>query len=111
MNQPSDPPPELKLDRQRGLHVRWPDGIDHFFDLTTLRKQCPCAACRTQRQTQAKSPRQLLVLPNNFTSSVQVNQAKLVGNYALQIDFSDGHTSGIFSFTYLRKLAEASPPG
>ena len=30
--------------------------------------------------------------------------AKAVGNYALQIDFSDGHTTGIYSYDYLRTI-------
>lgn len=30
--------------------------------------------------------------------------AKVVGNYALQIDFSDGHTTGIYSYDYLRSI-------
>ena len=56
-----------------------------------------------------KKPLSLNVLPKHFTSdadTIQVASAQLVGNYALQITFSDGHTSGIFSFTYLREIAE-----
>jgi len=36
-----------------------------------------------------------------------VLKAELVGNYALRIDWSDDHGSGIYSFEYLREI---SPP-
>ena len=36
-----------------------------------------------------------------FKPKLTANAAHAVGNYALQIDFNDGHTAGIFSFDYL----------
>jgi DUF971 family protein len=36
-----------------------------------------------------------------------------VGHYAVQFDFNDGHSTGIFSFEYLRQICpcEACHPG
>ena len=56
-----------------------------------------------------KKPLSLSVLPRNFVSDadpVTVAHAELVGNYALKLVFSDGHDTGIFSFAYLREIAE-----
>lgn len=50
----------------------------------------------------------LRVVPRELTSAadpVHVTDAQLVGNYAIQLIFSDGHTSGIYSFVYLREIA------
>ncbi|MBT4928586.1 MAG: DUF971 domain-containing protein [Cellvibrionales bacterium] len=37
---------------------------------------------------------------------VTINALEKAGNYALQIVFSDGHDSGIYSWDYLQALAE-----
>lgn len=37
--------------------------------------------------------------------NVTINSIKPMGNYALQLIFSDGHDSGIYSWEYLRELA------
>jgi DUF971 family protein len=40
--------------------------------------------------------------------SFQLLSFDLVGGYALQPRWADGHNTGIYSFTYLRRLGEAS---
>ena len=124
------PPVPRKIDIKKSerLRIEWADGTESVFPIRLLRQMCPCAACRAlrtgadphqlmRRATDDESaaeglPRRALslnVLPKHFTSEsddVQVTSAELVGNYALQITFSDGHTSGIFSFVYLREIAE-----
>ena len=76
-------------------------------------------ASRRSLDTEAKPGRErrsrprslsLSVLPSQFvsaTDAVHVTHAELVGNYALKLDWSDGHTSGIYSFAYLREIAVA----
>jgi len=39
-----------------------------------------------------------------FKPKLSARAAHAVGNYALQIDFNDGHTTGIYSFDYLRTI-------
>ena len=39
-------------------------------------------------------------------SSVQINKISKVGNYAIKFLFDDGHDDGIYSWAYLKKLAE-----
>ena len=39
-----------------------------------------------------------------FKPKPRAGAAKAIGNYALQIDFTDGHTTGIYSFEYLRTI-------
>jgi DUF971 family protein len=119
---PEEAPPiprRLDLKKDARLLIEWADGTESRYPITRLRQLCPCAACRALRT--GSDPHQLLqpaeepggrklslsVLPKHFTSEaddIQATSAHLVGNYALQITFSDGHTSGIFSFAYLREI-------
>lgn len=47
----------------------------------------------------------LNVLPGNYSQPLSVVKAQMVGNYAIQIDWSDEHGSGIYSFEYLRSIS------
>jgi DUF971 family protein len=67
-----------------------------------VRKACPCAGCRTAQEQQSRAL--LPVLQSAPATSVQATGACLIGNYALQIEWSDGHSSGIYDFRYLRQL-------
>ncbi len=95
---------KVKLEEQR-LTIEWNDGRRSEYSLAELRRRCPCATCRTDREQQADNP--LTILKSDPTG-VRVTSAKLVGNYAIQFEWSDGHNTGIFDFRLLRALrAEA----
>ena len=86
------------------LAIKWDDGRESFIPLEALRRQCPCAGCRGERDIMGnlyKGPDAALT-PRSFQLTRIVN----VGGYAIQPIWADGHASGIFSFDYLRKLAE-----
>jgi DUF971 family protein len=101
-------PTRLKLKRDRGLEIEWPDGSHFELSLATLRSMCPCAQCRETRAgaKTAKPATRLTVLPGNYSGALTALGAEPVGNYAIRIDWSDGHGSGIYSFQYLRELCE-----
>jgi len=108
-------PVHLDLDRERGLTVEWADGSRSFFPVAHLRRLSPSADARTLRESLASNP--LTVLPASAVSRgpMRAERAELVGNYAIRIEFSDGHRTGIYSWTYLREIdpdrrAPASPP-
>ena len=95
----------LDLKKTESLTVEFGDGKVHIFPLSVLRSNCPCASCRTLRESQAARPRGLTILPGNYSGPITATSAELVGNYALQIEWSDGHGSGIYSWEFLRELA------
>lgn len=97
---------KLDLKKTEGLTVTFADGKVATYSLSMLRTNCPCATCKTQRSQQATKPTRLTILPGNFADELIVDHAELVGNYALRIDWSDGHATGIYSFEYLREIAE-----
>lgn len=97
---------KLDLKKTQGLTVTFADGKVATYSLSMLRTNCPCATCKTQRSQQAAKPTRLTILPGNFANELTVDHAELVGNYALRIDWSDGHATGIYSFEYLREIGE-----
>lgn len=102
-------PRHLDLDRERGLTVHWRDGRISFYPLTHLRRMSPSAEARELREELARNP--LAVLPTGSLRSgpLTARGAELVGNYALRIEFSDGHSTGIYSWEYLRSIDPNAP--
>ncbi|MDO8629136.1 MAG: DUF971 domain-containing protein [Phycisphaerales bacterium] len=91
---------KVKIAEQR-LLVDWKDGKRSEFSLAELRRVCPCAACRTERERQSDNPLKIL---RSDPTGVRVVSARLVGTYAIQFDWSDGHNTGLFDFRFLRSL-------
>ena len=87
------------------LAIVWNDGIESYLNLQFLRRACPCAACGGEPDVLGK-----VVRPNVTYSpeSFQLAGFDIVGGYALQPRWADGHGTGIYSFTYLRRLGQAS---
>lgn len=90
-----------------GVDIVWADGHSSHFDFPYLRDQCPCATCNDEREKKqafaGTSPVPSAVLPM-YKPKARARRATQVGNYAIQIDFNDGHSTGIYSYDYLRTL-------
>ena len=105
-------PIRLHLKREQGLEVDWADGRRCLYTLQYLRSMCPCAQCSGVREggqpaAGGEAPKKkplLTILPGNSANPLAAVAAELVGNYALRIDWSDEHGSGIYSFQYLREI-------
>lgn len=78
------------------IEIRWKDGRVQAFDAAFLRAHCPCSTCRNA---------QFEVTPAMFPG-LSVLNTDLVGSYALQFHFSDGHGTGAYSIEYLQKLPD-----
>ncbi|TPV96512.1 MAG: DUF971 domain-containing protein [Myxococcales bacterium FL481] len=89
-------PIEVVWDRARSeLRLAWSTGADTVLDGAYLRRWCPCAAC----QGHSGHVRFLSAL-----ADTQITGVAEVGAYALNLTFADGHDSGIYSWTWLRRL-------
>ena len=87
------------------LAIAWNDSTESFLRLETLRRACPCAACGGEPDVLGDVSRpQVMYTEKSF----QLVGFDLVGGYALQPRWEDGHSSGIYSFTYVRRLAQAA---
>ncbi|MEO6034114.1 MAG: DUF971 domain-containing protein [Verrucomicrobiota bacterium] len=88
------------------LAIRWDDGTETFVRLETLRRHCPCAGCKGEVDVMGnlyRSPEKPLT-----AAAFQLRNISMVGGYAIQPTWGDGHGSGLFSFDYLKHVAEAS---
>ncbi len=101
-------PEHLDLKKDHGLTVRWSDGVESFYPIAYLRKMSPSAEMRELRKQMDTNP--LTILPDGMGSGnpVVAEGAEMVGNYAIKIFFSDGHATGLYSWSYLREIDPAS---
>ena len=84
----------------RTLSVLWEDGHRDDFDVRDLRLACRCAMCIEEMSGRA------LLDPTNIRSDVAPQTIISVGNYAVTVNWNDGHSTGIYSFELLRALGE-----
>jgi DUF971 family protein len=86
----------------RDLAISWNDGTESFLQLESLRRACPCAACGGEPDVLGK-----VVRPNVTynSSSFELTRFNIVGGYAVQPHWGDGHDSGLYSYRYLRRLS------
>ncbi|HWE03854.1 MAG TPA: DUF971 domain-containing protein [Tepidisphaeraceae bacterium] len=101
---PSITPLRLDLHRDKQLEIEWRDGHVCVYAIGYLRTMCPCAQCKIVREGQRTRKTSLKILPGNYAAPVTAVGAEMVGNYAIRIDWSDQHGSGIYSFQYLRDI-------
>lgn len=96
---------KVRISTGEGVDITWSDGHTSHYDFAYLRDRCPCALCNDEREKSKKigAAVALSVLPM-FKPKVTAKGASSVGNYAVQIQFSDGHSTGIFSFEHLREI-------
>src|SRR5438874_8614101 len=102
---PEITPLKLNLKKDEKLEIEWQDGRRSVYTISYLRTMCPCAMCKTVREEKAAKKSLLQILPGNFSDPLRAVSAELVGGYALKIDWSDQHSTGIYSFQYLREIA------
>ena len=95
-------PTAIELERTSHLRLEWDDGVVVSFDISDLRRACPCAGCRSNREKGR---------PTFADSAVaEATSARLVGSYALGVEWVDGRCTSIFSFEQLRRWAEHPGP-
>lgn len=111
---PQTTPVRLNLKRDEKLEIDWQDGLRSVYSISLLRSMCPCAQCKLVRDGRdphdispaaPKKKALLPILPGNYATPLSAVKAEFVGNYALRIDWSDDHGSGIYSFQYLREIS------
>ena len=78
------------------------DGVEAFFPLSMLRRSCPCAACQGEPDALGRVVKPMVEYgPKAF----ELQKFDVVGGYALQLHWADGHATGIYTFAYFQKLA------
>lgn len=94
-------PATIDLSNPSETVIAWSDGTRTRYDNRTLRSQCPCATCVDE-----DTGRRIITL-DQIPEDVRPVAKETVGRYAVQFAWSDGHSTGLYSFDLLRKLGNA----
>ena len=98
-------PREIKQEDDSTLSILWGDDHRCRYGAAELRRACPCAQCVNEWTGER------MLKPENISENIEIRDLSLVGRYALNFRWSDGHETGIYSFRYLRELCEAQDTG
>jgi DUF971 family protein len=98
VSEPACSPADIDIVRDRAVTITFEDGVVCEFPVEALRSGCPCATCRGMRERgEVAWPR-----PGQSATITIVN-AELSGAWGLSIDWSDGHSTGIYAWSVLRR--------
>ena len=95
-------PLDLKQLGPTSLGIRWSDGHQSQYNVRKIRVECRCANCVDEWT------RERLLKEEMVPADVKPTRIESVGRYALRIDWSDGHNTGIYTFDQLRSLCECT---
>lgn len=98
----SSDPSSVDISKSSGVTIVWRDGHRSEFELQYLRDRCPCAMCGKVEKHPA-APQQASPLPM-FKARARILDVEQVGRYALRFFWSDGHSTGIYSYEHLRLI-------
>lgn len=87
------------------LAIQWSDGNECFIDAQKLRENSPSAENKGESDIFGNLS---LTQKNARSGSPELMGFEKVGNYAIRIRFSDGHSSGIYSWDLLNSLKEST---
>ena len=99
-------PEHIAISKSKGIQIDWKDGHHSDYGLTWLRDKCPCAACTGAHGTEPRKPETgapATPFPM-FKAALKMLAVEAVGNYAIRINWSDGHNSGIYSYEHFRSI-------
>ena len=85
-------------DSEKKLQVVWPDGVDKIVSYREVRLACHCAHCVDEWTGKP------LLDPDSVPMDVSIESMELKGNYAVKITWSDGHDTGLYSWTRLSSI-------
>lgn len=95
-------PKQIKIVDNDKLSLTWNDDTSTTFSLKYLRDECPCAGCKgeTILFKTYRPPKPTILSPEMY----KIKSIDVVGDYAIQIVWKDGHNTGIYSWQYLKTL-------
>ncbi|HEY6803281.1 MAG TPA: DUF971 domain-containing protein [Pyrinomonadaceae bacterium] len=93
-------PREIKHEDDSTVRITWADDRECRYKAAELRRACPCAQCVNEWTGER------MLKPETISDKLDIRDLSLVGRYAINFRWSDGHETGIYSFRYLRELCE-----
>ena len=90
---------------KKNFGILWTDGQESNYNVHDLRQRCPCASCVDEMTGRR------IISAEDISQDVRPLVIKSVGRYALQIEYDDGHNTGIYSFENLRNISNHDGKG
>src|SRR6476620_10157484 len=101
-------PEHIAISKSKGIRIDRHDGHHSNLPLALLRDNCPCATCTGAHGTEPqKSNYSKPVDPSPFKMfepTLKMLDVEAVGSYAVKINWSDGHSTGLYTWEVLRKI-------
>lgn len=97
-------PKKLQIIDKKELKINWDDDSESIIVLKHLRDECPCASCKGETILFKTIRPPSITIKND--SMYQVTDIQLVGGYAVQVRWKDGHSTGIYTYNYLKSLGD-----
>ena len=94
-------PLNISVKEKTKLVINWNDDTNTIIKLTNLRKNCPCAVCKAEKDEQSKS-----YIPIYSDEQITISNLKVIGQYALKVEWKDGHQTGLYEFDFLKELVD-----
>jgi DUF971 family protein len=100
---PQTEPEHIAISKSAGIKIDWKDGHRSEYGLAYLRENCPCATCAGTHgppttKPDTSNPFQM------YKPVLKMLGVEPVGNYAVKIAWSDGHSTGIYSYDHFREI-------
>jgi DUF971 family protein len=99
----STDPEHIAISKSKGIKIDWKDGHHSEYGVTYLRDKCPCASCTGAHGTPPRQPEADNPFPM-FKPALKMLGVEQVGAYAIRINWSDGHSTGIYSYDHFRRI-------
>lgn len=96
-------PSKIRQVDSETLGIIWTDGKESNYHVRMLRESCPCAHCIDEWSGEKR------IKPGDIPETIRPLKIKAVGLYALQFEWNDGHSTGIYPHALLRKLDGKQP--
>lgn len=101
---PSETPVKLEKVDLDHVAIHWADGHRCVYKGDFLRYRCPCAHCIDEWTGK-------VLVKWEDCDGVKLKRIEQTGSYAFSLEYSDGHSGGIYSFRFLRRLCEEAEEG
>ena len=96
-------PKQIKISEKTNLYIKWDDDSESLIPLKYLRDECPCASCKGETVLlKTYIPAKAGELSQE---AYKVKNIQQVGGYAVQLTWGDGHSTGIYTWEYLKQLS------
>lgn len=95
-------PKQIKIVDKEKMHIKWNEESETILSLKYMRDECPCAGCKGETiLLRTYRPPKLHSISLDMYKIERIN---VVGEYAIQISWKDGHETGIYSWDYIHQL-------